>query len=213
MKKKWLLPLFLILMLTLAACGTDPDPDTPADDEGVEDTPMDPTPDVDEDADDNQNTDDDSNQDANAGEIKYEDIKLTPEDAFDKFMEAHPDSKVTEIDLDKNLTNYQYKVEGYDNDNNYEVKINPVNGDIISDDKELIDLDDDDKGEITKDDVGKIKIFVDKAMTEAGYSSSVNEWSLDIDDGKKIFDIEIKKDNNDVEYTYDLESEELIEKD
>jgi uncharacterized membrane protein YkoI len=179
MKKRILLPLFLVLILTLTACG-----------------------------DGDLNGDDVDNND----EVRYEDIELTPEDAYDKFMEAHSDSKIREISLDKNMTEYQYVVEGYDDENDYEVKINPVSGDIISDDTEIIDLDDE-QGEITKDQLSKIESLVEKALEESKEGSKVNEWSLEYDDNILAFDIEVIEDNNEVEYTYDLETENLIEKD
>lgn len=224
MKKKWLLPLFLILILSLAACN---DVETPTDDT----TEMDPNvdekanesaleEDEDVDATEDQEADEKANEspldegDVNTDQMKYEDITLSPQEAIDKFIESHADSKITEIKLDKNLNDYHYKIEGYDSDNDYEVKVNPVTGDIVSDDEDLIDLDDDDdKGEITKDHIAKIDSILDKAMNESGEGSNIKEWSLEYDDNKLIFEVEIEKDNNDIEYTYDLESEELIEKD
>lgn len=224
MKKKWLLPLFLILILSLAACN---DVETPTDDT----TEMDPNvdekanesaleEDEDVDATEDQEADEKANEspldegDVNTDQMKYEDITLSPQEAIDKFIESHADSKITEIKLDKNLNDYHYKIEGYDSDNDYEVKVNPVTGDIVSDDEDLIDLDDDDdKGEITKDHIAKIDSILDKAMNESGEGSNIKEWSLEYDDNKLIFEVEIEKNNNDIEYTYDLESEELIEKD
>lgn len=148
----------------------------------------------------------------NNDEVSYEDIELTPEDVYDKFMESHSDSKIREISLDKNMTEYQYVVEGYDDENDYEVRINPVSGDIISDDTEIIDLDDE-QGEITKDQLSKIESLVKKALDESKEGSRVNEWSLEYDNNILAFDIEVIEDNNEVEYTYDLETENLIEKD
>ncbi|MGO1478216.1 PepSY domain-containing protein [Senegalia sp. (in: firmicutes)] len=224
MKKKWLLPLFLILILSLAACN---DVETPTDDT----TEMDPNVDEkanesaldeeeDVDATEDQEADEKANEspldegDVNTDQMKYEDITLSPQEAVDKFIESHADSKITEMQLDKNLNDYYYKIEGYDSDNDYEVKVNPVTGDIVSDDEDLIDLDDDDdKGEITKDHIAKIDSILDKAMNESGEGSNIKEWSLEYDDNKLIFEVEIEKDNNDIEYTYDLESGELIEKD
>ena len=212
MKKRWLLPLLLILILSLAACN---DVETPTDDT----TEMDPNLDekanespIDEGDIEGESDEDSADESSDSDDMTYEDITLSPQDAVDKFMEAHPDSKVNEVTLDENLTDYQYKIEGYDDDNDYEVKINPVSGDIISDDEELIDLDDD-KGEITKDHISKIGTVADKAMEEAGDGAKMKEWSLEFDDGKLILEIELQKDNNDLEYTYDLESEKLIEKD
>lgn len=142
------------------------------------------------------------------GEMLYDDLTITPEDAFDSFIELHPGSKIEEISLDKNLMEYHYVVEGYDANHEFEVKINPVNGKIISDDFEAIDWDDE-KYEITKADLAKVTIIIEKAKKEDGNHSNLDEWKISEDDGKMVMEVEIGK----VEYSYDLETESLIKKD
>lgn len=153
-------------------------------------------------------TEDDLEEDIR--DMTYDDIVLTPEEAFDKFMELHPDAKIEEIDLDKELMEYQYVVEGYDNENDYEVKINPVDGEIISDDSETVDLDDDDEYiEITKDHLAKVNTIIEKAKAEDGSDSELDEWNISSEDGRIIMEVEIGA----TEYSYDMESEKLIERD
>lgn len=181
-KKRWLLSLVLVMVLSVVAVGCTDNTEDKVDevvDDAIEDV----------------------------REINYDDIKLTPEEAFDKFMELHPEAKVESLELDKGVMDYQYVVEGYDTENEYEVKINPVDGKVISDETEIFELDDE-NGEITKDHLAKVDILIDKAKAEDASDSELDEWDISVDDGRVVIDIEIGT----KEYSYDMDTEELIEK-
>ena len=181
-KKKWLLSLVLVMVLSVVAVGC-----TDNTEDKVDKVVDDATEDV--------------------RKTTYNDIKFTPEEAFDKFMELHPEAKIESLDLDKGLMDYQYVVEGYDTENEYEVKINPVNGEVISDETEMAELDDE-NGEITKEHLAKVDSLIDKAKAEDASDSELDEWDISVDDGRVVIDIEIGT----IEYSYDMDTEELIEK-
>lgn len=215
-KKKWLLSIAFILVMSLAIVGctndTNDTDDTQTGDPDTEEKLDDATDDVEDAADDAKDTVDDTVKDVedDVRDMTYDDIKVTPEEAFDKFMELHPNTKVKSVDLDKEVMEYQYVVEGYDENNEYEVKMNPVDGEVISDDSDDLDMDDDDDdGEITKDHLSKVDSIIDKAKKEDGSDSELDEWDISIEDGKVVIDVEIGA----TEYSYDMETEELIEKD
>ena len=189
-KKKWLLSLVLVMVLSVVAVGCT---------DNTEDK-------VDKVVDDAKESVDDATEDVR--KTTFNDIKFTPEEAFDKFMELHPEAKIESLDLDKGLMDYQYVVEGYDTENEYEVKINPVNGEVISDETEMAELDDE-NGEITKEHLAKVDSLIDKAKAEDASDSELDEWDISVDDGRVVIDIEIGT----IEYSYDMDTEELIEKD
>ena len=215
-KKKWIFPLMFILVvsLVLTGCTNDPAEDEIEDAQDAADDAQDEIEDAGDDAqdavEDAQDEVDDTAQDAEeeVRDMNYEDITLTAEDVFDKFMELHPDAKIKEIDLDKELMEYQYVVEGYDNENDYEVKINPVNGEVISDDSETVGLDDEDE-EIKKEHLANVDSIIEKAKAEDGSDSELDEWNISVEDGKVVMDVEIGL----TEYSYDMETETLLEKD
>ena len=187
-KKKWLLSLVLVMVLSVVAVGCT---------DNTEDK-------VDKVVDDAKESVDDATEDVR--KTTYNDIKFTPEEAFDKFMELHPEAKIESLDLDKGLMDYQYVVEGYDTENEYEVKINPVNGEVISDETEMAELDDE-NGEITKEHLAKVDSLIDKAKAEDASDSELDEWDISVDDGRVVIDIEIGT----IEYSYDMDTEELID--
>ena len=189
-KKKWLLSLVLVMVLSVVAVGCT-DNTEEKEDKVVDDA---------------KESVDDATEDVR--KTTYNDIKFTPEEAFDKFMELHPEAKIESLDLDKGLMDYQYVVEGYDTENEYEVKINPVNGEVISDETEMAELDDE-NGEITKEHLAKVDSLIDKAKAEDASDSELDEWDISVDDGRVVIDIEIGT----IEYSYYMDTEELIEKD
>ena len=199
--KKWLLSLMLVLVVSLMITGCTKDGDTQTGDPDTGDKVEDAAGDIKDSVDETVEEVEDDVRD-----MTYEDITLSPEDVFDKFMELHPDTKINQVDLDKELMDYQYVVEGYDAENDYEVKINPVDGEVISDDMEAAELDDE-KGEITKEHLAKVDSLIDKAIEEDASDSRLDEWNVYVEDGKVMIDIEIGA----TEYSYDMDSEELIE--
>lgn len=206
MNKKWLLTIMFVVVgsLTLVGCTTD-GTDTKTGDPDMEDKIEDTGEDIKESAEDAA-----EDVEKDIRDMNYEDIKLKPEEAFDKFMELHPEAKVSEFNLDKDLMEYEYEIEGYDSENKYEVEIDPETGEVKKNDMEELDLDDDDeKGEITKDHLAKVDSLIDKAKEEDASDSKLDEWNIEYDDGRVVIEIEIGSS----EYSYDMDTEELIEKD
>lgn len=198
LKKIWLLSLILLLGLSLTACTESPSPTV----DNEEQTPI-----VDE-------VEKTEAQDGKTSiNIGYDDIKLSPIEAYGIYIEKYPNAKVTQVQLDKDLGSYVYKIEGIDNNKEYEISLNPVTGKIIKEDTDR-EVDNDDNGEITKSHVEKIENLVNMALKDSGEASKVDEWSLEFDDGRIILEVEIdKKGLDDDEYKYDVETETLIEKD
>ncbi|MDY0236464.1 MAG: PepSY domain-containing protein [Gudongella sp.] len=203
MKKRILfISIALILVFAMVACTPNPT---------VEEPPMVEEPEVvepDMEIPEEPEVEEDDNE-----EVSYEEIKLTPMDAFDIYREEYPDKLVKKIELDKYFDSYVYKVEGYNDDDEIEIKIDPVNGDIIDTDTEL-DMDLDRQGEITIAKVEMIQEFLDKSLLDAGTGTMVDEWTLEWNEGILELEIDINlPERGDIDYTYNIETSELIEKD
>ena len=195
-KKRWILPILVIFALILSSCTT-PAVDTPPD--GGNEKPIEETQ--------QENPDKEITEDNSV--VAYEDIKLTPAEAFDIYIEKYPQTKVKDLELDTDYGSYIYKVKGYDGGKEYKVYINPIDGTII---KEKEDNEDDNSGEITKATVDKVQALVDKTFEEVGKDAILDEWSLEIDDGIAVLEIEIdfKNGDDDIEYKYNAETGELL---
>ena len=188
-KSKFFIFLLAALSLVLVGCSTN---------NGVDDDNN--TPPVVED----DNGEEDSDQDQQA---------ITEVDAYDIFIEKYDGAKVYQVQYDGGYREDYYKVEGSDSENEYELKLRKDSGEEVDADKELFD-DVEDDIEITKADVEKISSLIDKAKNEASANATVEEWTLETDDNRLVFEIEFEEEGlSDLEITYDFESEEVIEKD
>ena len=144
--------------------------------------------------------------------IYYNYAEVSPLDAFDVFMNAHPGAKITEVKFETKKDELQYKVEGYDDSSKYELRVNAVSGEVISDKTKSLDKKHKEDGIITGEDIAKVNGLVVKAMEETGGNLKFKKWSLEDEDGILEFEIEFKNEKGkDIEYTYNLRTGELIE--
>ena len=214
--KNWVLPLVLGPMLLLAACGTtdNDEVDTPSMDQEISSSQeMSSTQEMISSQESSVSEDKTMNKDTVIDGIKYNDAKVTVEEAFNTFMDSHTGAKVTELKLDTKDDVLEYKVEGYDENNEYQMRINATTKETLKDDTKNLDEEDKNDGTISKDDVSKIKDSIDKAMKETDDTMRFKQWSIEDNDGKLEFEVEFKDTNDkDVEYTYDVRSGDLIEK-
>lgn len=198
LNKKSLLSLVALSSFALAACDA-------TDDLTDNDTMTPPVEETEKDANVDEQNDSSTSDD-------YTNIAVMPEEIYDIFLDNYPEALVTKIQLDKEMNEFVYKVEGYEGKTEYELKINPMDSSII---KESTDTDDDhDEMEITREQVAKVMDLVDLALSEAGEEAKLKEWTIDEDDG--IIKLEVEMDTDglaDMEYTYNIETGELIEKD
>ena len=110
--------------------------------------------------------------------VAYEDIKLTPGEALNIYVKKYPNVKANKLELDLDRGSYVYEVEGYDDSNNYELKIDPLDGKVLKEEQKQ--RDDNDTGEITIENVNKIPQLIDKALKDAGNSYKVDKWELNV---------------------------------
>lgn len=184
----------------LAACGnsTDTDNTKPPVEKQEENTTEESSTDVEEEVVETPNNDD------------YTNLTVKPEEAFDVYQDKYPNAKITQVQLDQDMGNFVYKVDGFEGTTEYELKIDPMDGTIL---KEDTDKDDDlDEMEITREQVEKVMDLVDKALSEAEDGASLKEWTIDADDGLVKLEVELDLDGfDDQEHTYDIETGELLE--
>lgn len=202
LNKKWIVTSFLVLSLGLSACGDNGDKIPVEDNNKVE----------------NENKTEDivapsSSTSPKDGDLeRYKEIKLTAGDAYNTFLEKKVNSKIDEIGLKYNHNRYSYKVEGYDDVNEYELEIDSLNGEILRADQDNND-DNNNNTEITLQDVGKIDSIISKVLEENKVGFISIEWELNFDDNILKLQIEVDNGKDDIEYTYNVETGELLEKD
>lgn len=161
----------------------------------------------------NNKTDNINNESASDKNLT-KDVNLTKEDAFKKFNDLHPNTNINEFsfskDLDKKLA--KYEVEAYDQEREYEVEINATDSSIIRDKSKKEKTSS--TAIILADMLGGIDDLVNKSIAKAGQDYLLKDYSLYFDDGISKFDVELENSQGkEAEFTYNLESGELLEKD
>lgn len=194
--RKIYIPIIIILALTLSACA----PDSEVNNQVSENPSV------------GQQVPDENVADENVVE-SGEETFISPVAALNIYSEKYPNNKIKEIELDNNKGLYTYKIEGYENNTEYEMKIDSVNGDILSEDKEIED-DFNNYGNITKENLETIEGYVNKVLDEGGEGSVLDEWTIKAKDGRILLEVEVDLANgDDIEHTYDIETGELVERD
>lgn len=140
----------------------------------------------------------------------HENIKVSVEDAVAKFKEAHSDAKLTSISLEADDNGaYFYEVKGTTDTEGYEVKIDPVTGEVSKD-----ETGEKEDAVIDEASIAKITDLVSAAIQDAGRDKYYNTaWALKVEDGKEVVEVELHgHDVPELEYVYDAQTGELVSK-
>lgn len=213
-----MLSLLLSAGIVLAACGNgDADNNDKKDNQNDEKTEQttkensndDQNTDDDQDSDDNQNSDDDQSSDkATENTVKWDDVKVSPEDAV-KAAQKESKGELKDLSFEKETGEWSYKVELVDGTNENKVLINADDKSVTNVEKEQEDSDDNDQT-FKLSDVAKFEDALKVAQDKA--KGDIKEWSLSEDNGKLVYSIELKEGNKEsTEFTIDAKSKEILE--
>lgn len=141
---------------------------------------------------------------------KYERVKITPSEALDIYLGKYPDTIVKEVELELKSGKFIYEVEGYDEEQEYELKIDSENGEILEVEIEFYKGNQD---RITKDATDKIEPLVEKALNDAGEGTALYEYELDIENRRLVLEVKMTLANGQfANHKYDLDTGDLIRK-
>ncbi|MGO4937830.1 PepSY domain-containing protein [Fundicoccus sp. Sow4_H7] len=155
-------------------------------------------------------------EESTADEAEASDLQLALELALDLFYEQVPDIGVTEIDIDLNDDgSYDIDIQGVNADGEYEYELR-VSGEEVSNENFERDDDDDDDDEILDLENYLSIDEITKIALDAVGSGKVTDWTLDFDDNKPVWDLDIDEvdgDDDDVEITIHAETGEILDTD
>lgn len=141
--------------------------------------------------------------------IEEKEFDISLDDAVDKFKETFPSEgvEVSSVELDEDEDNYVYDIQGFDENKEYEAKIDAESGEVLAQEEET---DEEVKDNVAIDFVSIIspKEAMDKALeNNEGYVKSYEIESND--EGKLVYKIDVE-DGDDVEL--DAESGDILHK-
>lgn len=134
-------------------------------------------------------------------------INLSQSDAINKFNEKYGSKSIKGIELKNKKNKYIYEVEGFDSEKEYKVKIDASSGNILKAKSENLDADDkedalDLNGLISRSEATKL------AQTKA--SGKAVKWSLEMDDKRPVWKVELKDGNKETEVKIDAKSQKIL---
>lgn len=140
----------------------------------------------------------------------YKDVKITPTEALNIYLEKYPDAFIKEVELELKSGRFVYEVEGYTDNEKNELYIDSNNGDILEIKTQFF------RGRydrITPEATDQIMPLVEKALLDAGEGSKLYEYELEIEDLRLELEVKITLvDGTYANYKYDLGTGELIRK-
>lgn len=212
----------LSALTVLAACGnggTGEEP--PAQEDPATEEPA-PAPEEETGQDDTSGPDDTSGQSDTSGNqdqaatdtsngINNVEFPVTMDDAVQTFHdEFGEDVTIDQIDFDEDDGNYEYNVQGWNQENEYDLDINADTGEIQERDTESDNDDDDQEDTLELENILTPQEAMDIAVQEAG-SEIVEEWSLDTDNGLTVYEVNLENADDD-DITIDAATGDVVDR-
>ena len=132
--------------------------------------------------------------------------------AFDGFKKLHANAKVESFQLEVENGKAYYKVSGYDAEKEYDVTVDAVTGDIVKDEFEAENTSAK-TADVQLNMLEAVDKYMDEALKDAGQGFEAGEYEVEFEDGKYVVTVEVVNGTKDISYTYDYETDKLIEKD
>lgn len=192
--------LILLLTLTLALAGCGASNSTASGEDATEDQ--------------GSSTTYEESHDFRPPNATFSSVKMRVWDAASFFAEKFPSVDIDEINFDMGDGLGHYEVHGFDKENEYELKLRADDGSTISEEtekentagKKAIDLD------LLED----LYNILDAAVADAGEGYMLKSYSIDYEEHGSFTKLDIELENakgQDIEYEYNLNTQELLEKD
>lgn len=134
-------------------------------------------------------------------------INLSQSDAINKFNEKYGSKSIKGIELKNKKNKYIYEVEGFDSEKEYKVKIDASSGNILKAKSENLDADD---KEDTLDLSGLISRSEATKLAQTKASGKAVKWSLEMDDKRPVWKVELKDGNKETEVKIDAKSQKIL---
>ena len=135
-------------------------------------------------------------------------------DAVKVFTDKYPNASIEEISFEKEMSGDEYEIEGFDETHEYELKISAIDGSIIKEEAEKDRTTNNQAIDLSL--LSKVDELIESALKDAGPDYYLDSYSVDFEETGSFNQLEIEvktQAGKDIEYEYNLETGELIEKD
>ncbi len=141
-------------------------------------------------------------------------IKVSVTKAIELFQKKYPDAAVTSLELDSDWGSYFYKIEGVDDQNEYEVKIDANTEDLQAQNPEKLDEDEQNGAKKKEDSLDTTKLLsteeaAQKAVDEVG-GGTATDWDLDKELGTTYWEVKVKNGNQTTKVKLNSQTGEIL---
>ena len=127
------------------------------------------------------------------------DIKIDQQAAIDQFNKKYPDKHLNEVELESDKGKYVYKVKGFDNTNEYKVKVNAKDGKLISNKSEKLDQNEKEYALDPGKAISRDEAIAEKAAKKGNSIEQKLEqekenqavWEVKVKDGRTVKEVKI----------------------
>lgn len=149
--------------------------------------------------------------------INNQEFSILLEDAVQIFNDTNPGASIESIQFDDDDDEtYEYDIDGFDGTNEYELSIDANSGETRDQESDEDNDDDNDDEALNFDNLISPQEAMDIALNEIG-SGHVEEWELDMNDGRPTYEINLENTDNqnddDDDITIHAETGEVLERD
>ncbi|MDT2827792.1 MAG: PepSY domain-containing protein [Enterococcus viikkiensis] len=156
-----------------------------------------------------------SSQSQASSEGNAQSFKVSVEEAIKAYQEAYPNSDVTSLDLESSLGKYVYKIEGVDDEKEYEMTVNADTKDMSKEREEMLDAEDKNGAKRKEDKLELNKLLsvekVSALAVEHVGKGEATEWGLDKDLGTTYWEVKVKDGQKETEVKVDAQSGKILE--
>ncbi|MBC1497270.1 PepSY domain-containing protein [Listeria welshimeri] len=155
-----------------------------------------------------------SSNNSSTDSLQNKNFDMSYEDAVSAFKGKHSDAEISGVELEKNLGKYVYTIEGFSNDNEYEMKFNAETKEQMSDETDK--LDQEDAGGVEKeneklnlDGIKTPKEAMDKAISSQ--AGDVTSWNIERELDTTYYEVTVKQDNNKYDIKLNAKTLEVLQ--
>ncbi len=155
-----------------------------------------------------------SNQTMNSGTNATKEIKVSAQKAIELFQKEYPNAAITSLELDSSWGSFFYKIDGVDEQNEYEMKINAANEEIQKQNPERLDQDEQNGQKKQEDalDTSKLLSIEEAAKiseTQAG-GGTATDWDLSKELGTTYWEVKVKNGNKSTQVKLNNQTGEVL---
>lgn len=134
-------------------------------------------------------------------------IKITQQQAIEQFTAKYGNKSIETIELEAHHGTYVYSIEGFDSSKEYRVDVDAESGKILNSKSENLDKDDKNVA------LNLSKVISRSEATEIAKKSASGtavEWTLETENGKAVWSVELVNGSNRSEVEIDAESKKVL---